>query len=242
MTVLLAFVLPLFSCFVAPALVRSQNEARPSVVTSHAPLYPSVASLIHASGKVFVDVSIAADGRVTSATARGSAHPVLRSASEEASMNWRFEPASQGAQERWVVLTFDFIPDTSCNPRPVFRTPYDAEVRPTVDTYNASDTEDERPSDASSRRCPVHRLRLKEDKVEIAYGLMGYKPGYLEAEKKLFPYANTNVGGGCVIDMAQNLCTGKEVQMSPKFALVLYCPKCRAAQKRWSDAHPWPRG
>jgi TonB family protein len=33
-------------------------------------------------------------------------------------------------------------------------------------------------------------------------------------------------------------CTGKEVQMSPRYAEVLFCPACRRAKERWSKAHP----
>jgi len=241
LTALLAFALPLLACLLPAAPVKSQDAAGMKVLASQAPAYPRVAEAIRASGKVVVLLVVNADGKVTNAEAV-SGHPVLRRASEEAAARWNFEPASRGAQWRTARLTFDFILEPQCNVEPAFRSPYEVEVRPTFDTYNASDTEDDRPTGAHNKHCPIHRLRLKEDKVEIAYGLMGYKPGFLEAEKKLFPYANTSVGGGCMIDMAKNPCTGEEVQMSPKFALVLYCPKCRAAQKRWSNAHPWPRG
>ena len=241
LTALLAFAPPLLALLLTGAPVRSQDAAELKVLASSAPAYPRIAEVIRASGKIVVLLVVNADGRVTNAEAV-SGHPVLRRAAEEAAARWNFEPAGRGARARMPRLTFDFILEPKCNGEPVFRSPYEVEVRPAFDPYRASDTEDDRPADSANKHCPVHRLRLKEDKVEISYGLTIYKPGFLEAEEKLFPYAKTNVGGGCVIDMEKNPCTGEQVQVSPKFALVLYCPKCRAAQKRWSDAHPWPRG
>jgi TonB family protein len=241
LSVLLAVGLPLLACLAPHAPVRSQEASRSRVVNSHAPVYPPVGVAIRAMGRVIVEVKIGDDGKVTGAKAK-SGHPVLSRASEEAAARWTFEPARQGEQERTALLTFDFILEPTCKAEPIFRSPYEVEVRRTFDSYNASDTEDERPTDARNKHCPVHHLPLQEDKVGIVYGLMGYRPGFLEAEKKLFPYAITNVEGGCVVNMAKNPCTGEEVQVSPRFARVLYCPRCRAAQKRWSDAHPRQRG
>ena len=65
---------------------------------------------------------------------------------------------------------------------------------------------------------------LKKDRLEIEYGLMAYKVGYLDAQRKSFPNAHTSALGGCIVE-------------EMKFAIVAYCPKCRKAEARWSQAH-----
>jgi hypothetical protein len=73
--------------------------------------------------------------------------------------------------------------------------------------------------------CPVHQVVLKKETLKIAYGLVPGEPCDLNRAKaaaQLFPYANSVVHGGCVTD-----------SNSPKTVEVLYCPKCRAAEKAW---------
>jgi hypothetical protein len=65
--------------------------------------------------------------------------------------------------------------------------------------------------------------------------LMGFREGYLSAEKKMFPEANSEAFGGCLIETVT--CDGKEILLSPKYAEVLYCPVCRRAQAKWSRQH-----
>jgi hypothetical protein len=83
---------------------------------------------------------------------------------------------------------------------------------------------------AKTDRCELHGKLFKKDRVEIIYGLISFRNGFFEAAEKLFPHANTEVGGGCVIDI--DAVTGQ--QISPMYAEVLYCSKCRKAQKKWS--------
>lgn len=75
-------------------------------------------------------------------------------------------------------------------------------------------------------KCEVHGTLLKVEDVKIAYGLIGFPAGYYQAQQRNFPHARSTVMGGCVISPS-----------SPKFQTVKYCPRCRAAEKRWSDAH-----
>jgi hypothetical protein len=86
---------------------------------------------------------------------------------------------------------------------------------------------------AGKARCKVHKTVLQGQRLEIIYGLVRFKEGYYEAEKKLFPNSHLSVLGGCVIETRVDA-NGKEVMVSPKYADVLYCPKCREAEKRWS--------
>jgi hypothetical protein len=79
------------------------------------------------------------------------------------------------------------------------------------------------PADHEGKTCEVHGFKLEKDKVEIAYGLMLLDPNANEAAKN-FPNANRSVGGGCVI-----------TDESPKYAEVLYCRACRAAEDDWKQ-------
>jgi hypothetical protein len=113
--------------------------------------------------------------------------------------------------------------------------PYHLQIS-SYESLAASDTEDSVPKELEGTLCKVHHLRLQRDKVEINYGLVGFKQGYLHAEKRLFPNANTQSFGGCVIETIVDPCSGKEIT-NPKFSVVLYCSACRRAQARWSKAH-----
>ncbi|PYT06553.1 MAG: hypothetical protein DMF60_09105 [Acidobacteria bacterium] len=73
---------------------------------------------------------------------------------------------------------------------------------------------------------------MKKDRVEIIYGLMAFRAGYEKAEQALFPNANTVAFGGCVI-MTDPI----SGQVSPKFAEVLYCSRCRFENKRWNSTN-----
>ena len=77
-------------------------------------------------------------------------------------------------------------------------------------------------SDAALKKCPLHGVALKTENVRITYGLPSFVPGYFQAQKRLFPDANSTVLGGCVVS-----------KDSPVMETVKFCPKCRAAEKRW---------
>ncbi len=71
--------------------------------------------------------------------------------------------------------------------------------------------------------CEVHKTKLGTEDVKIAHGLMGFVPGYWEAQKRTFPNANSVVMGGCMVS-----------EDSPKLQSVKFCAQCRVAQKNWS--------
>jgi hypothetical protein len=73
--------------------------------------------------------------------------------------------------------------------------------------------------------CPVHGTATRMETREINYGLYRFPEGYFEAEKRLFPMANTHVSGGCVV--------GPE-----KFTRVRYCAECRKAEEQWNASRP----
>jgi TonB family protein len=221
------------------AAQESADARWPKVLFANAPPYPAVAAAARAFGTVVVVVKIDADGQVTTAKAR-SGHPLLAKASEKAAEGWRFEVSTDGQAERGAELTFEY--DAECANTETGKqsqpAPYHVVIRNHHTPAELSDTESHIPPDSVGKRCPVHGEWLRRDKVDIAYGLIDFKPAYLKAEKRSFPYANEVAYGGCVIWVEINPCTGARRQGSPRFAEVLYCTRCRAAKAQWSKAHP----
>ena len=82
-----------------------------------------------------------------------------------------------------------------------------------------------RVSGGQDKLCPVHRVPLKKEKLEIIYGLVVDPCDTFDrsrSSEKYFPYANSVIYGGCLI-----------FPNSPKDKEVLYCPKCRELEKTW---------
>lgn len=72
--------------------------------------------------------------------------------------------------------------------------------------------------------CKIHNELLKQDRLRIFYGFAGF--GRLlvacqKEEKRYFPNANSYYFAGCA---ASN--------KAPKYADVLYCEKCRKAERK----------
>jgi TonB family protein len=87
-------------------------------------------------------------------------------------------------------------------------------------------------SKGTKTRCEIHHMPLVEDTIRITYGLIDiteFAPGYFEASDSIFPNANTEVFGGCVI-----------TEESPEYARVMYCPQCRIAEEMWLVNNPKP--
>jgi len=80
-------------------------------------------------------------------------------------------------------------------------------------------------AETEQARCKVHHALLQKDKVRMTYGLLVHTKEEWEAREKLFPNANREVNGGCLLSDI------KEVE-------VLYCPKCREAEDKWIKARP----
>jgi hypothetical protein len=70
--------------------------------------------------------------------------------------------------------------------------------------------------------CRVHNLPLIDGVVEVTYGLIRRTEEENDALQKLFPYARSELHGGCVVE--------KE-----KRARVSYCPECRKAEAVWKE-------
>lgn len=67
-----------------------------------APMYPELAKRMHIEGTVRVQVTVAADGSVTSAKAV-SGNKMLAPAAEDAIKKWKFEPAAAATTENIAV-------------------------------------------------------------------------------------------------------------------------------------------
>ena len=69
-----------------------------------APVYPAIAKQMHLTGKVKIETTIAADGRVVNTRVVGGS-PMLVEAALNAIKEWRFEPGSKATTE---TFEFDF--------------------------------------------------------------------------------------------------------------------------------------
>jgi hypothetical protein len=81
------------------------------------------------------------------------------------------------------------------------------------------------PPDDEPKICPVHHVPLKREQLGIVYGLV-FDPcntnDRARAAEKYFPYANSVIYGGCIIEPD-----------SPRYEEITYCPKCREVEKTW---------
>jgi TonB family protein len=83
---------------------NSQDTAKRKVKTKTVPEYPDLARQMNATGKVKIEATISADGKVTNTKVIGGS-PLLVGAAQDALKKWRFEPA---AKESVEVIEFDF--------------------------------------------------------------------------------------------------------------------------------------
>lgn len=93
----------------APMLFAQETSTevnKRKVRTRVVPDYPALARQMNATGKVKIEATISADGRVTATKPVGGS-PILVAAAEDALKKWRFEP---GPKETVEVIEFDFSP------------------------------------------------------------------------------------------------------------------------------------
>ena len=83
---------------------NSQDSAKRKVKTKTLPDYPELARQMNATGKVKIEATISADGRVTNTKVIGGS-PLLIGAAQDAMKKWRYEP---GAKESVEIVEFDF--------------------------------------------------------------------------------------------------------------------------------------
>src|SRR6202050_4102727 len=88
----------------ARAQENSPETAKRKVRTKILPDYPELARHMNATGKVKIEATISADGKVTNTKVIGGS-PLLVGAAQDALKKWRFEPATKETVE---VVEFDF--------------------------------------------------------------------------------------------------------------------------------------
>ena len=100
----------LVSCWVFPQTVQQEQQPEPEATrklkSSVPPEYPELARRLNLRGTARVSVTVAPDGRVTSAKELGG-NPVLVDALLRAVKKWKYEPA---AKETVFEVKFDFAP------------------------------------------------------------------------------------------------------------------------------------
>ena len=102
----LAFVLLLGAIFVAcVATAQEQTEGR-KIVSKVAPVYPEIASKIHITGIVKLEVVVAPSGKAKFTKVVGGS-PILTQAAIEAVGKWRWAPAPQETKE---LIELNFHP------------------------------------------------------------------------------------------------------------------------------------
>jgi TonB family protein len=98
----------LFGAIATPFVVGAQNVSVDSngrkIRSKVVPAYPDIARTAHITGKVKIEVTIAADGHVEGTKVVGGS-PVLVNAAIEALNKWRFEAAPSDSTE---VIEFQF--------------------------------------------------------------------------------------------------------------------------------------
>jgi TonB family protein len=109
--VVLGFALVMIEVAAGPPKAAAQEAsagevAKRKVKTRVAPEYTALARQTRATGKVKIEVTISADGHVTSTRTIGGS-PLLVAASVDALKKWRFEP---GPKETTEIIEFDFSP------------------------------------------------------------------------------------------------------------------------------------
>jgi TonB family protein len=88
----------------ANAQENSAESAKRKVKTKTVPEYPELARQMNATGKVKIEATISADGKVMNTKVIGGS-PLLVGAAQDALKKWRFEPAVKESVE---VIEFDF--------------------------------------------------------------------------------------------------------------------------------------
>jgi TonB family protein len=85
------------------AQTGSTDEGKRKVKTRIAPIYPDLAKRMSVTGKVKIEVVIAADGHVKSTRVVGG-HPLLVQACQDAVKEWKFTPGEEATQ----IVEFNF--------------------------------------------------------------------------------------------------------------------------------------
>lgn len=95
------------TAIVVPAALSQEtvsDAAKRKVKSKVVPDYPPLAKQMNVTGKVKIEATISAEGRVTNTKVVGGS-PLLVNSAMDALKKWRFEPASKETSE---IIEFDF--------------------------------------------------------------------------------------------------------------------------------------
>jgi len=96
--VFLALVMATVSVHVTRSQETGASAAARKIRTKTAPEYPALARQLNVTGKVKLEITIAADGHVVSTRTIGGS-PLLVAPAVDAVKKWRYEPASKESTE-----------------------------------------------------------------------------------------------------------------------------------------------
>jgi protein TonB len=85
------------------AQTSSTEEGKRKIKTRVSPIYPDLAKRMNVTGKVKIEVVVAADGHVKSTRVVGG-HPLLVQSCQDALKEWKFTPGEETTQ----IVEFDF--------------------------------------------------------------------------------------------------------------------------------------
>lgn len=207
-------ILPLFVCFNAASAQQNQPELVSFFSSSVS--YDIIKLNI---GKTRIQMNLDDEGKVASLRLlEGNALLFVKIKDDLA--KWIFD--ASGEPQRSIVLEAETISGrNSYSKGKTIISPYGIEIKIVAPILSFVPYGWEE----GTSSCELHGEVLIKDKVQIAYGLMSFsydRAAYQTEKPKLFPHANGYYLGGCVID-----------HYSPEYAEVLYCRKCRDAEKAW---------
>jgi TonB family protein len=101
--VLAAATVSIFIGAVGFAQTATTEEGKRKVKVRISPIYPDLAKRMNVTGKVKIEVVIAADGHVKSTRVVGG-HPLLVQSCQDAVKEWKFTPGEESTQ----VVEFEF--------------------------------------------------------------------------------------------------------------------------------------
>jgi TonB family protein len=92
------------------AQTSTTEEGKRKIKTRVSPAYPELAKRMNVTGKVKIEVVIAADGHVKSTRVVGG-HPLLVQSCQDAVKEWKFTPGEEATQ----IVEFDFTGNGGSN-------------------------------------------------------------------------------------------------------------------------------
>jgi TonB family protein len=172
--------------FIGFSLGQTHNNEFPPLVSTVTPRISRLAVAARLRGNVVVELTLASDGKVISAQAVAG-HPILQEPSRQAALNWRFAPALGASRVVRLVFVYPELARLAYgDPSSLTVLPYGLELELSLPGSLTSrpETESHIPVDwrPGTVRCRIHRKALKKDRVEIVYGLLGFREGYLRQE------------------------------------------------------------